>query len=92
VGTYDITLHTAVCDVGDCEEMYGDPEDFGWDWSEFSSEAEEIAIRQGGWTRIDRTLICKTDDNEHNEARGHWPDTRPKPGPGQLAINLKDAT
>jgi len=88
MGTYDITIYTATCDVGDCESMHGQPDDFGWDWYEFSSDCEAAAIR-GGWTKnADGLLICESDDADHEEARGHWPDTRPKPGPGQLVLAL----
>jgi hypothetical protein len=88
MGTFDIRLYTATCDVGGCEEIHGDTDDFGWDWYEYHSEAETAAIRIG-WTKIDDVLICKTDDEQHNEARGQQADTRPKPGPGQLALTLK---
>lgn len=85
MGTYDVTIYTATCDVGDCESTYGDDDDWSWDWSEWQSEAEEIAIR-GGWTRVDGVLICKVQDEEHAEARGDLDDGRPKPGAGQLAL------
>ena len=88
MGTYDITIHTAACDVGNCESMLGDPDDLSWDWSEFSSDCEDAAIR-AGWTKnAAGLLICKVQDGEHDEARGVEPDTRPKPGPGQLVLAL----
>lgn len=88
MGTYDVTIYTASCDVGDCESLHGDPDDFSWDWSEFSFDCEDAAIR-AGWTKsADGLLICKADDDEHQAARGIDPDDRPKPGPGQLVLAL----
>lgn len=88
MGTYDITIYTATCDVGDCESMHGDPEDLSWEWTEFSSMCEDAAVRDGWSKSVDGLLICKVQDAEHDEARGIKPDTRPKPGPGQLTLAL----
>lgn len=85
MGTYDVTIYTATCDVGNCESAYGE-DDWEWSYSEYQGEAENMAIRQGGWTRVDGVLICTVEDEEHAEARGDLTDGRPRPGPGQLAL------
>lgn len=87
MGTYDLTVWTAACDVEGCVEIYGDEDDLGWNWSAWSSDCEDDAIR-GGWTKTGDVLICKAEDDAHETARGRWPDARPKPGPGQLALAL----
>jgi hypothetical protein len=89
MGVYDETVYTAACDV--CDELFGAEYDWSLGWSLYSTECEDMAIR-GGWTKTDDELICDSTDENHKTARKGDPDTRPKPGPGQLAINLKDAT
>lgn len=83
MGTYDVSLYTAACDV--CDQLHGDPEDFGWDWYEFSGTCESAAIR-AGWTLEGGLLVCTADDDDHQLARGISPDGRPLPGPGQIEL------
>lgn len=85
MGTYDITIYTATCDVGDCEEIYGDEDDWSYGWWEFASDAEDEAV-SGSWTKVDGLLICESEDEQHQAARHIGPDSRPKPGHGQLTI------
>ncbi|MEU1284959.1 hypothetical protein [Kitasatospora sp. NPDC005856] len=88
MGTYDITIHTAACDVETCDEVFGDYDDFSCGWAEFSRECEAFALR-GGWTKnVNGLLICEALDEDHDEARDAELDTRPKPGPGQLVLVL----
>lgn len=86
MGTYDITIFTAACDVGDCDATFGDDDDWSDGWVDLSSNAEDIAIRRGRWTQVDGVLICTAQDREHDDARGAADDPRPRPGPGQSAM------
>jgi hypothetical protein len=83
MGTYDETIYTAACDV--CDELFGTDFDWSLGWHQFPSEAEEDAV-QGGWTVVDGQLICESQDDDHQAARHVVPDTRPKPGHGQLTL------
>lgn len=85
MGTWDITIQTACCDVEPCEAIYGDEDDWSVGWWEFANDAEDEAIR-GTWTRVDGLLICESQDEAHQAARHIEPDHRPKPGPGQLTL------
>lgn len=86
MGTYDITIYTATCDVGDCDATFGDDDDWSDGWSELPEIAGVIAVRRGGWTKVGGVLICTARDREHDDARSVEADDRPKPGPGQLAL------
>lgn len=87
MATYDETIYTAACDI--CDEIYGTDYDWSMGWHQFPSEAEDEAVN-GTWTRVDGQLICESEDDDHQTARGTKPepDPRPTPGPGQIALTL----